>query len=196
MAVSDWLITVDRDCLKFIYHDLQHAEKFFDSGMYLQQIGFFHSLGRLVPESCATNINGDAGFKILNQYLLRDSQFKADLDHVMSDMNTSAVHSIGFLKAKLLVSYYKYKHPEDPTLQSKLTVDEKKEFEDSVMSVFTESWKFNESVTESIKRLTTDKTSEEDALVINRCFHDVGHDVLGLDIPFIQDVQIKIKRIT
>lgn len=76
--------------LDFMVHDLEHAYKFFqDESLHQLQRNFFALLSRAEQEG------------ILNPYP-EDSIFAAQIDYLISDMNTHPVHGLRFVAASLV----------------------------------------------------------------------------------------------
>jgi hypothetical protein len=78
------------DGLAFAMHDLCHLEKFVEPEHHVGQVGFFRAL------CAATREPGWSAF--VGQF---DPDFVADLEHVVADMNGSAVFLFAALKMKL-----------------------------------------------------------------------------------------------
>jgi len=78
------------DGLAFAMHDLCHLEKFFDPAHHAGQVGFFRAVNAAVESPRW------AGF--LARF---DADFVCDLEHVVADMNGSAVFLFAALKMKL-----------------------------------------------------------------------------------------------
>jgi hypothetical protein len=76
-----------KDALHFTIHDLQHMEKFVSSSFYLEQVGFLHCMANVME--FAKNESVDA-----------DKELRADLAHIISDMNTTVIHLLDFLVGK------------------------------------------------------------------------------------------------
>jgi hypothetical protein len=77
--------------LEFMLHDLCHLEKFADPAHHVGQVGLFALLDRAVdaPEWAAL----EAGL---------DAAWRAHRDHVLADMNGSAVYLFLVLRARLI----------------------------------------------------------------------------------------------
>lgn len=78
------------DALAFALHDLCHLEKLVDPAHYLGQVGFF-ALAQAALDTPAFR-QLDARF---------DAAWRADLEHVVADMNGSAIFLFAALKMKL-----------------------------------------------------------------------------------------------
>lgn len=81
------------DGLAFVLHDLCHLEKFADPEHYEAQVGFFALVNRAIA---------DPGWPLLEAGL--DPLWAVDRDHVISDMNGSAVFLLLALKSKLKIA--------------------------------------------------------------------------------------------
>ena len=78
-----------KDCLHFVFHDLQHAEKLVDPELYCEQVGFLHEMRKVWARSRAGN------FRVPMSLELR-----RDIAHVVSDMNCCSVQMLDFLLAR------------------------------------------------------------------------------------------------
>jgi hypothetical protein len=78
------------DGLAFALHDLCHLDKFVDPHHHAGQVGFFRLVHRAM--SCAEWSSFESRF---------DQAFVSDLEHVVADMNGSAVFLFAALKMKL-----------------------------------------------------------------------------------------------
>lgn len=78
------------DGLAFAIHDLCHLEKFVDPDFHAEQVGFFALLDRALDDPRWEVLT--AGF---------DAQWEDDRDHVLADMNGSAIFLLLVLKNKL-----------------------------------------------------------------------------------------------
>jgi hypothetical protein len=87
---DDALAAPHADGLAFAVHDLCHLEKFVDPAHHTEQIGFFTLLDRALDHP---------GFAALQAPL--DAAWIDDRDHVLADMNGSAVFLFLVLKSKL-----------------------------------------------------------------------------------------------
>eukprot|EP00928_Gymnodinium_smaydae_P035759 TRINITY_DN25109_c0_g1_i1.p1 TRINITY_DN25109_c0_g1~~TRINITY_DN25109_c0_g1_i1.p1 ORF type:complete len:426 (+),score=51.74 TRINITY_DN25109_c0_g1_i1:44-1279(+) len=78
-----------KDTLHFAIHDLQHMEKFVEPAYYCEQVGFLHQMRAvhawLSKGGCA----------------IADREFRADVSHVISDMNTCCSHLLRVLLQKV-----------------------------------------------------------------------------------------------
>ncbi len=78
------------DGLAFALHDLCHMEKFFGEEHHVGQVGFFRLVDRAMSRDAWTSL--ERGF---------DDAWGADRDHVVADMNGSAIFLFAALKMKL-----------------------------------------------------------------------------------------------
>jgi hypothetical protein len=78
------------DGLAFAIHDLCHLEKFADPAQHTAQVGFFAKVHRALE---------DPRFRAIEEKL--DQAWESDRDHVVADMNGSAVFLLLALKSKL-----------------------------------------------------------------------------------------------
>jgi hypothetical protein len=78
------------DGLAFAIHDLCHLEKFADPAQHTAQVGFFAKVHRAAD---------DPRFRAIEEGL--DQAWESDRDHVIADMNGSAVFLLLALKSKL-----------------------------------------------------------------------------------------------
>lgn len=81
------------DGLAFALHDLCHLEKFVDPDHHEAQVGFFALVFKAISDPAWSSL--EAGL---------DAQWIADRDHVIADMNGSAVFLLLALKSKLKVA--------------------------------------------------------------------------------------------
>lgn len=81
------------DGLAFAVHDLCHLEKFADPAQHTAQVGFFAAVSRALA---------DPRFQELEKSL--DAQWAEDRNHVIADMNGSAVFLFLALKSKLKIA--------------------------------------------------------------------------------------------
>ena len=90
-----------KDALHFMIHDLQHMEKFVAPAYYCEQIGFLHKMRAVYawakPVLFLQPENDGGGGSLL---MLEDKQLRADVAHLISDMNTCSAHMLDFLLAK------------------------------------------------------------------------------------------------
>lgn len=78
-----------KDTLRFVFHDMQHAERFTQAEYYCEQVGFLHRMRRVH----ARLQRGDSS--------VVDRQLRLDVAHVVSDMNSCCVHLLEFLVRRL-----------------------------------------------------------------------------------------------
>jgi hypothetical protein len=79
--------------LGFVVHDLCHLEKFVDPAHHLGQVGFFAALDGALTEGAFTRV--EAGF---------DAAWIDERDHVLADMNGSAVFLFVVLRNKAKIA--------------------------------------------------------------------------------------------
>jgi hypothetical protein len=78
-----------KDCLHFVFHDLQHVEKLVDPELYCEQVGFLHEMRKVWARSRASNFR-----------VPMDLELRRDIAHVVSDMNCCSVQMLDFLLAR------------------------------------------------------------------------------------------------
>lgn len=115
-----------KDSLHFMMHDLQHVEKLVAPAYYCEQVGFLYKMRAVyawakpqagqaapelpVPSSSSSSVvsdgdghdsDGEAGGGGGGSVLMReDKELRADIAHLVSDMNTCCAHMMDFLLAK------------------------------------------------------------------------------------------------
>jgi hypothetical protein len=87
-ALEGRLVDGQRDALEFLLHDLVHADLFFSEG-HGEQVRFFKKFQAVVGEDFFTTA------------LERDTEFRRDIEYLISDMNSNVAHMQGLLKASL-----------------------------------------------------------------------------------------------
>ncbi|KAI9296670.1 hypothetical protein K502DRAFT_328885 [Neoconidiobolus thromboides FSU 785] len=147
--------------IEFMLHDLQHLNKFLDTKFYYQQIGFFNYIKQ--------------NQFILLQNLNRDPHFYPDLAHITSDMNSVAIHSISFLKAKSIASYHRWFYP-PPCSTLRLNDLEHEEFENKIWNKFIEP--IGDKEKQILNILCSRKLKSEEKDLINDYFHAFGKSSL------------------
>ena len=165
----------NRDTLSFLMHDLEHMQKFVavDESVYLQQVGFFHAMQSLCKGGTKSvkawfqQIGADAGL----EYNLR---FWRDLEYVISDMNTSAVHSVSTLKAKWCLAECAATTGEGDCLKTQLTAIEIEGF-DFRFSMLLDAWGIPDGETRTaFMKLCCDKLTPIEAANLGRWFEQAG----------------------
>jgi hypothetical protein len=117
-----------RDSLEFLIHDLQHMERFVDSEVYEEQVGFFVTLNTLHEKY------GD--FRNIPYFQEYDDQFFHDIDHVASDMNASSLFLWKFLKAKWIGAETRRLNGDLLTPETRLLLEEFERWKESRLFSF------------------------------------------------------------
>lgn len=119
-------------------HDLVHAERFQrDPELMLGQVAFFRLLQEVV---CS---------ELLNPLLDADPELRREFDYVLSDMNTSPIHGIQYLKAILIRHHLRQR---GRSLNEFLGDGERRTFERDFLSLI-RVWKLDDAVEESLIRM-------------------------------------------
>jgi hypothetical protein len=90
LVADDVATAPHADGLAFALHDLCHLEKFIDPEHFTGQVGFFRAVHRALTDPRWSSFAGRF-----------DDAFATDLEHVVADMNGSAVFLFAALKMKL-----------------------------------------------------------------------------------------------
>jgi hypothetical protein len=188
MKVSDILrlMHVERDCLRFLIHDLQHAERFFDPQLYFEQVGFFHCMYQSMYSS--------PGQTVLQHYS-KDTQLTHDLDHCAADMNTSAIHSFGFVKAKMINAEYRRLYTGREEECPRLTEHDKQSLAERVLKPMMSCWNMTPEVEQVWTTIKQGKIEENQVTLVAEFFRKKGADLLQLDWKETRMVPKWVKRV-
>lgn len=87
----DRLVLSSRDPLSFVLHDLHHADHFFNQDESLKgQLGFYSLVNQIYDQPQ------------LKKSLKEDTQFKAEFEYVVSDMNAYVIHLFKCFKSAFI----------------------------------------------------------------------------------------------
>lgn len=87
----DQLVLSARDPLSFVFHDLMHADHFFNHESIIKgQLGFYHCVDTIYDQ------------KAIKHRMREDKIFKKEFDYVASDMNAYVVHLAKCFKSAIV----------------------------------------------------------------------------------------------
>jgi hypothetical protein len=160
--------------LGFVVHDLCHLEKFVDPAHHLGQVGFFAALDRALSEGAFTRI--EAGF---------DAAWIDERDHVLADMNGSAVFLYVVLRNKVKLAVRRRVAAErgEPMRMGPLDDGEARAYDEAVEALL-DAFELDEAARAAARRLDA-KRADEAALAATlvKSFEDRGRLVLTSASP-------------
>jgi hypothetical protein len=157
------------DALAFALHDLCHLDKFLDPEHHLGQVGFFDAVERATRRHEWPSFVGDL-----------DDMFRADFDHVVADMNGSAVFLFAALKMKLKMAarraFARDRGIEAPTGGS-LLEDESRDYERRLGELL-RLLDFDASMSAAARQTSARRDDPSAALALLRHFEERGRQAL------------------
>jgi len=164
-----------RDVLSFLFHDLQHMERFADPLYYCEQVGFLNFVKKISVDQAP--------------FAQFDEQFKKDFEHLISDMNACCIHMFGFFKSKWKMAKWRLiHHCKDlaASEQSFLTDEAQDEFNNEFEQLMI-SLGLPECIRKASRHLCQQGFfCEEDGMAVRDYFHSYGKELLGgLNFPLL-----------
>jgi hypothetical protein len=157
------------DGLAFALHDLCHLEKLADEAHHAEQVGFFGAVHRVSVTP------------VWKAFVERfDHAFTTDLEHVVADMNGSAVFLFAALKMKLKMAVRRKLSPDagERRTWGPLDAGELAAFETELTALL-ELLDVSGEVRDAARRVSTRRDDHDAALALARYFARLGEDALA-----------------